>query len=250
MIQGIDKFKEYFKEDMDNYVIIGGLATALIAQDLGFLARATKDIDLVVISKDNEEFIKKLLRFIKEAGYKTKQRTKNDSKHNLFRFLDSEDKTYPEQLELFAIHDENSQIITDKHIIPIETPEFYDYLSAILLDKDYFDLLINHTTNMDGLHIATAEVLIPLKIHAHLNLIGGTANYDGKHLNDVIRLVSFLDAENKVKLNGNPKSDFIKFLPIFEEVEEEKINNIFKSMKGTSFSKEDLVKLLNYTYSE
>jgi hypothetical protein len=53
-----------------------------------------------------------------------------------------------------------------------------------LLDKDYFDLLINHTTNMDGLHIATAEVLIPLKIHAHLNLIGGTANYDGKHLND------------------------------------------------------------------
>lgn len=250
MIQGIDKFKEYFKEDMDNYVIIGGLATALIAQDLGFLARATKDIDLVVISKDNEEFIKKLLRFVKEARYKTKQRTKNDSKHNLFRFLDSEDKTYPEQLELFAIHDENSEIVTDKHIIPIETPEFYDYLSAILLDKDYFDLLINHTTNMDGLHIATAEVLIPLKIHAHLNLIGGTANYDGKHLNDVIRLVSFLDGENKVELNGNPKSDFIEFLPIFEEVDEEKINNIFKSMKSTSSSKEDLIELLKYTYGE
>ncbi|MCT7611509.1 hypothetical protein N5U14_11745 [Aliarcobacter butzleri] len=250
MIQGIDKFKEYFKDDMDNYVIIGGLATALIADDLGFLARATKDIDLVVISKDNEEFIKKLLRFVKEAQYKTKQRTKNDSKHNLFRFLDSEDKTYPEQLELFAIHDEDSQIITDKHIIPIETPEFYDYLSAILLDKDYFDLLVNHTANMDGLHIATAEVLIPLKIHAHLNLVGGIANYNGKHLNDVIRLISFLDGENKVELKGNPKRDFIEFLPIFEEVEEEKINNIFKSMKSSNFSKEDLVELLNYTYSE
>jgi hypothetical protein len=101
---------------------------------------------------------------------------------------------------------------------------------------------------MDGLHIATAEVLIPLKIHAHLNLIGGTAKYDGKHLNDVIRLISFLDGENKVELNGNPKSDLIEFLPIFEKVEEEKINNIFKSMKSTSSTKQDLIELLKYTY--
>ena len=50
--------------------------------------------------------------------------------------------------------------------------------------------------------------------------------------------------ENKVELNGNPKSDFIEFLPIFEEVDEEKINNIFKSMKSTSSSKEDLIELL------
>ena len=66
----------------------------------------------------------------------------------------------------------------------------------------------------------------------------------------MIRLISFLDGENKVELNGNPKSDFIEFLPIFEEVEEEKINNIFKSMKSSNFSKKDLFELLKYTYSE
>lgn len=71
-----------------------------------------------------------------------------------------------------------------------------------------------------------------------------------QHLNEVIRLISFLGGDNKVELKGNPKRDFIEFLPIFEGVEEEKIYNIFKSMKSTSFSKEDLVELLNYTYSE
>ena len=247
MVQGIAKFREYFKDDIDNYVIIGGLATALIVGDLGFIARATKDIDLVVISKNNEEFIKKFLIFIKEGGYKTKQRTKNDSKRNLFRFLNSEDKDYPEMLELFAIHDEDSQIVTDGNIIPIETPEFYDYLSAILLDKDYYDLLVEHTTNIDGLHIATTEVLIPLKMHAHINLIGGEAHYDDKHLKDVIRLTALLDGEN-VELQGNPKEDYIKFLPLLEKVGQDRINSIYRSMSAPSLQKAELIELLKKTY--
>jgi hypothetical protein len=247
VVQGIAKFREYFKEDKENYVIIGGLATALIVGDLGFIARATKDIDLVVISKNNEEFIKKFLQFIKEGNYKTKQRTKNESKHNLFRFLNSENKEYPEMLELFAIHDEDSQIVTDKNIIPIETPEFYDYLSAILLDRDYYNLLMNHTTNIDGLNIATTEILIPLKMHAHINLIGDEAHYDDKHLKDVIRLTALLDGEN-VKLQGNPKEDFLKFLPLLEEVEQDRINSIYKAMRATLLQKEELVELLKKTY--
>lgn len=75
MIQGITNFTEYFKDNSDDYVVIGGLATAMIMNDLGFIARATKDIDLVVISKNNEDFLKKLLNFVDIAGYKTKQRT-------------------------------------------------------------------------------------------------------------------------------------------------------------------------------
>ena len=175
MIQGITNFTKHFEEYNDDYVVIGGLATAMIMNDLGFVARATKDIDLVVVSNHNEPFIKKLLEFIDIAGYKTKQRTANDLRHNLFRFLDSDDKSYPEQIELFAIHNEDSQIVTDKHIIPIKTPDSYKYLSAILLDTDYFNLLIEHTTNIEGLHVATPEVLIPLKIHAHLNLLEADA---------------------------------------------------------------------------
>ena len=247
MVQGIDKFREYFKEDIDNYIIIGGLATALIVGDLGFIARATKDIDLVVIANNNEEFIKKFLRFIKEGDYKTKQRTKNESKRNLFRFFNSADKDYPEMLELFAVHDEDSQIVTDGNIIPIETPEFYDYLSAILLDRDYYDLLVKYTTNIDDLHIATTEVLIPLKMHAHINLIGGKAHYDDKHLKDVIRLTALLDGEN-IELKGNPKKDYIEFLPLLEEVDQDRINSIYRSMGAKSLQKDELIELLKKTY--
>ena len=133
MIQGIQKFKDYFEDESKNYVIIGGLATALIAEDLGFIARATKDIDLVVISKNNENFIKKLLSFVKEAQYKTKQKTTDDSQRNLFRFFDSEDKIYPEQLELFAIkmigQDKIMQEIENmRYLKTFDKPEYYSRL--------------------------------------------------------------------------------------------------------------------------
>ena len=248
MIQGIANFTKHFENYNDDYVIIGGLATAMIMNDLGFIARATKDIDLVVVSNNNKKFLKKLLEFIKIAGYKTKQRTNNDSKHNLFRFFDSEDKTYPEQIELFAIHDENSPIFTDKHIIPIKTPDSYKYLSAILLDTDYFNLLIEHTTNIDGLHIATPEVLIPLKIQVHLNLLEAKHSDAKKHLTDIIRLITLLDDEDSVVLNGEPKNDFIKFLPIIESIEEDRIRSILKSSNISNISKGTIIELFKSVY--
>lgn len=248
MVQGLDKFVEYFKDFKRDYVVIGGLATAMVMNQLDFTFRATKDIDLVVISNDNEEFLKRLLSFIELAGYRTKQRTKNDTKHNLFRFFGSDDKSYPEQIELFAIHKEDSTIISNRHIVPIETPEFYDYLSAILLDKDYYNLLIDNTVEINGLNVASAEVLIPLKIHAHLNLINGKSNYDGKHLRDVIRLCTVLDGENNISLYGEAKEDFLKFIPIFEEIEEDKVKTILKSMQINNVSKDELFSLFRVSY--
>lgn len=248
MIPGIEKFKAFFQGFEHDYVIIGGLATAMVMNDLGFVFRATKDVDLVVISINNEAFLKRVLHFIDEAQYKTKQRTNSDTRHNLFRFCDSEDKSYPEQLELFAIHDGDSSIATDQHIIPIETPEFYNYLSAILLDQDYYDLLVQHTTNVEGLHVATAEVLIPLKIHAHLNLMDGEHHYDDKHLKDVIRLCTVLEGEEPIQLTGMPSRDFQKFLPIFEQLDGDRIRNILKSSQITGVTKEDLLMLLKSTY--
>ena len=247
MIQGLVNFTDYFKDYSKDYVVIGGLATAMVMNDLGFVARATKDIDLVVISKNNEEFIKKLLGFIELAGYKTKQRTNNDSRHNLFRFFDSEDKTYPEQIELFAVHSQDSIIVKDSHIIPIETPEFYNYLSAILLDNDYYKLLTEHTTNIDGLHVATPEVLIPLKIHAHLNLLKENHPDSKKHLTDVIRLATMLDGEINVVLTDNPKKDYLEFLPLLEAVESNTIRNILKRA-GVGRLQKSIKELLESVY--
>ncbi len=249
MIQGLTNFIEYFKEYEDHYVVIGGLATAMVMNELGFTTRATKDIDLVVISKENEEFIKRLLKFIDLAGYKTKQRTDNDSKHNLFRFFDSEDKTYPEQIELFAIHSDDSQIAKDNHIVPIQTPQYYDYLSAILLDTDYFKLLIEYTTKIEGLHVATPEVLIPLKIHAYLNLTKSRSQDAKKHLRDIVKLITLLDGDESVVLEGEPKKDFLEFFPIFEEIEDDRVKNILKNTGVGKVSKEKILELVKSVFN-
>ena len=248
MIQGITSFTEYFKDFRNDYVIIGGLATAMIMHDLGFVARATKDVDLVIISKDNEAFIRQLLKYVNAAGYRTKQRTNNDTRHNLFRFLDSEDKSYPEQIELFTIHDEDSEILKDKHIMPIETPEYYNYLSAIILDTEYFDLLAKYTTELEGLHVATPEVLIPLKAHAYINLSEQNNQNTKKHLNDIIRLSTMLDETKQVILEGKPKDDFFSFLPILEAIDDNRVQNILSDAGINNISKETVVEILKSVY--
>lgn len=217
MIPGIEKFKEYFIKHNTDYVIIGGLATVFALRDYGYLARATKDVDIVVISHENEEFLKQLLKFIQDGEYETKERTDNPDRHNLYRFKNSPYDEFPKQIEIFATHAEDSEIVTDHHIIPIETPEYYDCISAILLDENYFNLLKENTEINDGLRLATAEVLIPLKIHAHINLIeNSNGQYNNKHLEDVIRLLPFLDPDyNSVDLKAQPASDYEKFLPLF-----------------------------------
>ena len=248
MIRGMATFTEYFKAYQEEYIVIGGLATAMVMNDLGFISRATKDIDLVVVSKNNEAFIKALLQFIHQGDYKTKERTNNPDRHNLFRFLDSPDLEYPEQIELFAIHKENSAITQDATIIPIDTPEFYPYLSAILLNKDYFELLIQHTNVIDGLHIATPSALIPLKMHAYNNLVSTRKSDAKKHLNDVIKLSAALSDEEKVMLAGEPKTDFDAFIPILEALDSHQIEQVLKAAEIGFLSKSDVIEMLYQVY--
>lgn len=249
MIRGMATFAEFFKAYQEDYIVIGGLATAMVMNDLGFISRATKDIDLVVVSKNNEAFIKALLRFIDQGRYKTKERTVNPDRHNLFRFFDSPDLEYPEQIELFAIHDKDSAIIQDTTIIPIDTPEFYPYLSAILLNQDYFELLIRHTNVIDGLHVATPTALIPLKMHAYNNLVSTRKSDAKKHLNDVIKLSAALSGEEKVNLTGEPKADFDAFIPILEALDQHQIEQVLKGAEIGALSKADVIEILHQVYA-
>lgn len=61
MPRGLDSFKQYFKEYPDNYVIIGGTACEILIDESGYSnARATKDIDLVLVTEAiNSNFVAK-----------------------------------------------------------------------------------------------------------------------------------------------------------------------------------------------
>lgn len=48
-VKGLDRFKEYFLDFKDNYVIIGGTACGVILRNADMQPRATKDIDMILV---------------------------------------------------------------------------------------------------------------------------------------------------------------------------------------------------------
>ena len=88
MIHGLDKFREYFQDFKDNYVIIGGLASYLLLDDAGFdMARATKDIDLVLsVEALTDTFISQFWKFVKAGGYTCIR--KSTGKRRFYRFTE------------------------------------------------------------------------------------------------------------------------------------------------------------------
>jgi len=70
MVIGIEKFKDYFKEFPESYIIIGGTACDIVLAEAGLIPRATKDIDMVLIVEAlKSEFVIKFWDFIKAGEY-------------------------------------------------------------------------------------------------------------------------------------------------------------------------------------
>lgn len=103
-VNGIGKIQEYFKGHEDSYCIIGGTACYLNFHELGLNFRATRDIDLVVITNNNDEaFIKQLIKLIDDGEYINKE--KSGSKPQLYRFIQPQNSSFPFMIELFCEKD-------------------------------------------------------------------------------------------------------------------------------------------------
>ena len=71
MVYGIDKFAKAFEAFADNYIIIGGTACDAVLEGSTMRARATDDIDMIiVVEKLTPEFVDAFWAFIKEGGYR------------------------------------------------------------------------------------------------------------------------------------------------------------------------------------
>ena len=88
-----------------------------------------------------------------------------------YRFTNPEDKTYPKQIELFARSTGILNLPSDAHIDPISVGEDLSSLSAILMDDDYYAFTIEHSRNIDGIHVASPEALICLKAKAYTEML-------------------------------------------------------------------------------
>jgi hypothetical protein len=183
-MEGINKFKEAFADFTDNYVIIGGSACEITMAGTEVKARATHDIDMIlVVEKMTPEYGKRFWDFVREAGYRPEKRKQEDGtspKYELYRFVDGK-PSYPEMIELLSRHPNVMGEPKDYTIEPIIIGDDVSSLSAIIMDDNFYHFTIEHSIVTDGVRHADSAALIALKARAYLNLLKDKAN--GKHVN-------------------------------------------------------------------
>ncbi|GAC1594760.1 MAG: hypothetical protein NVS3B19_17340 [Ginsengibacter sp.] len=249
MVRGLDIFKKYFERYNDNYVIIGGTACDIIIGDAGFTPRATKDIDIIlVVEALNTDFVKQFWQFIKDGNYEQKEKSADDRKY--YRFMKPENPEFPFQIELFSRNPDIIVLDKDAHLTPIPVDEDLSNLSAILLNDDYYNYMIQQSVSEDGLHRANIEALICLKAKAYLEIAERIANGSKedekqlrKHKADVFRLAVMLAPDDTFKLPESIQQHISEFsksiaddLPdkaIFKEMGLGSINpqNVFSQLR-------------------
>ena len=217
MVRGLDTFKKYFEKYHDNYVIIGGTACDIIIGDAGFTPRATKDIDIIlVVEALNTDFVKQFWQFIKDGNYEQKEKSADDRKY--YRFMKPENPEFPFQIELFSRNPDIIVLDEDAHLTPIPVNDDLSNLSAILLNDDYYNYMIQQSVLENGLHLANKEALICLKAKAYLEIAERIANGSKedekqlrKHKADVFRLAVMLVPDENFKLPQSIEENLLAF---------------------------------------
>lgn len=169
MVRGVERFRDYFRKHSEKYILIGGTACDMAMSRMGLAFRATKDLDIVlVLEAIDAEFGNLFWEFVRQGRYQNKQ--KSTGKSLFYRFYAPQDETFPYMLELFARQPDVLSLPPESHLAPIPLDEQASSLSAILLNKDYYEFIVSGKSLVDGLPLILQEYLIPLKAKAYLDL--------------------------------------------------------------------------------
>lgn len=220
MVNGLDKFKKFFKDYQNNYLLIGGAACDRQIENAGLNFRATKDLDIILIVEAySADFVEKFWGFIAEGKYEIQE--KSSGKKIYYRFKKPAANDFPWQLELFA-RSPDIELKENAHLTPIPIDEDVTSLSAILLNDDYYNFTLQHSDLIDEIHLASTCALICLKTHAYLDLKSRQQqgikidNSDiRKHKNDIIRLSAILTEEDINDLPDSITQDLEKLIEEF-----------------------------------
>lgn len=215
-INGLNKFRDFFSQHENNYVLIGGTACAIIFDEVGEDFRATKDLDIVIIVENiNDEFGRKLWDFIKNAGYDVEF---GHEKKCFYRFKNPKSTDFPKMIELFS-RNQNISLPEGIHLIPIHVSDEISSLSAILLNDDYYQFMVAGKRVIDGISVLDEKYLIPFKAKAWCELIErkkqgeeGQSRHIKKHCKDIANLVELLPPNERIELSGMVKTDMQTFV--------------------------------------
>ncbi len=221
MVTGLDIFRDRFRQFEGAFTLIGGAACDEWFTAHGLTFRATKDLDIVLmIEVLDQRFVAALRAFVAEGGYEIRERS--GGLLILYRFSKPDRADYPFMLELFSRSPEGLELAAAQEIIPVRVEPDHHSLSAVLLDEDYYRLIQSQHDVRDGLRVANATALIPLKSRAWLDLSRRQAASEivdskniTKHRNDVFRLAATLPGEPGPRLAERIVGDLAEFLQAF-----------------------------------
>ncbi|MDD3587346.1 MAG: hypothetical protein PHQ75_09190 [Thermoguttaceae bacterium] len=242
MPKGLDLFREAFAAYPECYVLIGGVACAIVLDSMAIPFRTTKDLDIVLCLENmNVDFGRAFWDFIRQGRYTIQEMT--EGKKCFYRFGKPENESYPFQLELFSRLPDSLVLTKENNLTPIPLDETVSSLSAILLDGDYYSLIQQNKRIVTGLSTVSTECLIVLKAKAFMDLLkrklADEHSVDSrnirKHRNDVARLFTGTTRNSSVQMSESLRTDMQNFM---EQMEKEDID--LKSL-NLPFSQSDLI---------
>lgn len=242
MVNGIDSFRERFRDYTDCYTIIGGAACDILMTEAAYDFRATKDIDMIVLLEDRyQEFASLFWEYIKEGGYTCGW--KNSPDVHFYRFTEPK-AGYPVQIELFS-RKPDYHLDVEGGIIPIYIADDVSSLSAILLNDDYYQFMKQGRKIINDICVLDAAYLIPFKMFAWIDLsdkknMGHHVNKRDlkKHKYDVFRLLEIVTVDQKIATSGLVMDSIRMFLA---RIQDERLS---LSQIGLSIEKEQALDLI------
>lgn len=249
MVTGFESFKKWFKGYEKEYVIIGGAACDLIMSREELSFRATKDLDIVILVEAlTPSFGKRLWDYILIGEYE--HLNKSTGKPQFYRFSSPKSSEYPAMIELFSREVDSIDLPDDAVLTPLPIDGDLSSLSAILLNRSYYDFLLEGQMIIEEVPVLRPEYIIPFKAKAWLDLVKRSSDGERidsrsirKHKNDVFRLAILISEEVTIPLPIEIKADMESFIGAMKE---ESID--LKNLGIPNVSKEMLLNLLSSCY--
>ena len=171
MVRGFDKFRQYFAPHSDSFIVIGGTAMQLHAQSGGPMPRVTQDIDmLVIVERMSPSFTAAFHAFLREGRYDCYMAKEPDgaNRPRFYRFINPRDTAFPVRIELLS----SPELPPPDGMLYMSLPdEPDDSMSAIVLDRTYYNFARSNTTAIDSIPCLNRDALMVFKSVAYLNLM-------------------------------------------------------------------------------
>lgn len=249
MVVGFESFREHFKGYENCYVIIGGTACEILMSEADLDFRATKDIDMVILIEDRlKEFAIVFWNYVKAGGYK--YGWKGSEKLHFYRFTEPQVRNYPSMIELFSTRPSFQFGHPEVHLTPLHVSDDVSSLSAIMLDDNYYQPMLEGRRILNGISVLDTAYLILFKAKAWVDLT--RRKQDGfpvndrdlrKHKNDVFRLFSIMDPKIRITLPFRVGLEMLLFIETMEDLEID-----MKSLGLSEFLKKDILNALREMY--